>query len=464
VRENVYVHTNVARASALLNTNFSTYRKEGRALVKAGNYSLPKSVAEVTATSMGLHGLPAPRMQPINMTRTDPTAPMPPAVTPSVIAATYKIEKPYVNPDGPNRQGVAEFQGQYMSKEDLAMFFQKEVPGFKEGEEQVFSFKGVPYKKGNGVEADLDIQFIMGVAPGVKTDFFEWPEMDFCSDLHAYTASLLDSDSIVNSISYGWQGDLKQLNCKADDITAVDANWAKLAAKGTSVLISSGDSGSGYTPSGSGGYKLYPSWPASSPWVTAVGATRFVDQVVGGEEMATDQFGSGGGFSSDFDQTDAPWQKDVVAKYVAMGSSLEKFPPTDKFNATGRATPDVSALGEGFQVYVNGKVEAVGGTSASSPTFAAMVSLLNEARMKAGKPQLGFLNPFLYANPDAFFDVVKGTNAEGRGPFSSPYGFACAAGWDAATGLGTPHFDKLLAAAMAAPSPSMANSTIVEAA
>ena len=93
-----------------------------------------------------------------------------------------------------------------------------------------------------------------------------------------------------------------------------------------------------------------------------------------------------------------------------------------------------------------------------------MVSLLNEARMKAGKPQLGFLNPFLYANPDAFFDVVKGTNAEGRGPFSSPYGFACAAGWDAATGLGTPHFDKLLAAAMAAPSPSMANSTIVEAA
>ena len=79
-----------------------------------------------------------------------------------------------------------------------------------------------------------------------------------------------------------------------------------------------------------------------------------------------------------------------------------------------------------------------------------MVSLLNEARLKAGKPQMGFLNPFLYANPDAFFDVVKGTNAYGRGPFPSKYGFACAAGWDPATGLGTPHFDKLLAASMAA--------------
>ena len=59
------------------------------------------------------------------------------------------------------------------------------------------------------------------------------------------------------------------------------------------------------------------------------------------------------------------------------------------------------------QVYVHGQVQPVGGTSASSPAFAGMVSLLNEARFKAGKPQMGFLNPFLYANPTAFFDVVK---------------------------------------------------------
>ena len=39
-------------------------------------------------------------------------------------------------------------------------------------------------------------------------------------------------------------------------------------------------------------------FPASSPWVTAVGATRFVNQTIGMAEMATDQFGSGGGFST----------------------------------------------------------------------------------------------------------------------------------------------------------------------
>ena len=39
----------------------------------------------------------------------------------------------------------------------------------------------------------------------------------------------------------------------------------------------------------------------------------------------------------------------------------------------------------------------------------AYVSLINEARFKAGKPQLGFANPFFYQHPEVFFDVVKGT-------------------------------------------------------
>ena len=82
--------------------------------------------------------------------------------------------------------------------------------------------------------------------------------------------------------------------------------------------------------------------------------------------------------------------------------------------------------------------------------FAGLVSLLNEARQQAGKPRMGFLNPFLYANPAAFNDVTKGTNAIGRNGWIFKYGYAAAKGWDPATGLGTPRFDKLLAAALAA--------------
>ena len=58
----------------------------------------------------------------------------------------------------------------------------------------------------------------------------------------------------------------------------------------------------------------------------------------------------------------------------------------------------------------------------------------------------GFLNPFLYKNAAAFTDVTKGTNAIGRGTGPIPYGFNCTQGWDPATGIGTPKFDKLLAA------------------
>jgi hypothetical protein len=193
--------------------------------------------------------------------------------------------------------------------------------------------------------------------------------------------------------------------------------------------------------------KLWPSWPASSGWITAVGATRFVGQVVGAEEMATDQFGSGGGFSGMFNiSTDAAYQADVVKAYLAGAPQL---PPAGSFPPGGRATPDVSALGEGYMVLMNGKVQPVGGTSASTPAFAGMIGLINEARIQAGGKAMGFLNPFIYKNVDAFTDIVKGNNAIGRGTFTLPYGFNCTKGWDPVTGVGTPVFDKLLKAALA---------------
>jgi len=351
-----------------------------------------------------------------------------------------------------NIQSVGEFQGQFMDKKDLQTFFANEVPNMQPGDDQVYAFVGQPYQQGYGIEAELDIQFIMGMAPGVKTAFWEWANWDFCGDLNNYTTHMLSQDTPnVNSISYGWQGPLSQLGCADADVQATDNNWVKLAAMGVSIIIASGDSGSGYSPTENGPV-FWPSWPASSPWITSVGATRFVNQVVGQPEMASDQFGSGGGFSAMFN-TSADWQATAVAGYLKQGPSLPKFPPAGSFPTNGRATPDISGLGEGYEVYTGGgsQPEQVGGTSASTPMFAALVSLINDARIQAGKPTMGYLNPFLYqCGDDCWFDVVLGTNAISRGGSPWPYGFACAPGWDPATGLGTPHFDKILAAAMKA--------------
>lgn len=599
----------LASAETLFQTKFRlvTNSQTGQQALRASDFALPPRVAAATGALFGLHGLPIP---PRSVTVDAPAKPAKPAnVTPAVITKQYGIAGVKVDRSGSNRQAVAEFQGQTMSSIDLTKFFKQFVPDASAGDDTVSKFVGDPGDKSGATEASLDIQYIMGIAPGVKTEFWLYNPSDFCADLKNWTTTMLADEQLpfVFSVSYGWQGNLTQIGCKPDEVDAVDSDFAKLASRGVSIIFASGDSGSGYntgsnrcqgsyssgiaftgtkertseaedstfccaisggspftysegsgpsvqqcptlpvtknqqlegqinrwvripahdtevccelsiryggvgwtmTPikgqrdllnctlynsvtghssatgatsgthakavpgtcttfsevtgnttskgsvSGNSGTKnivLWPSWPASSPWVTAVGATRFVDQKPGNEEMATDQFGSGGGFSAQFGQSpNAEWQTSDVKNYLQVVPKGAPFPPSGSFPATGRATPDVAALGEGFQVVQGPSLLTVGGTSASAPTFAAVVSLLNEARLQAGKKQLGFLNTFLYKNQDAFTDVTKGTNAIGRGTGPIKFGYNCTSGWDPATGMGTPAFSALLKAAMAAP-------------
>jgi subtilase family serine protease len=598
----------VSQAEKLLVTHFESLENQQtqqEPLIRATTYELPPQVEAATAAVVGLHGLPLPVRKPVVASSGEPGEPA--KVTPAVLASTYSIGG--VSPSGnpKNRQAVAEFQGQYEKDKDLADFFKTFVPHAKPGDEKVTKFVGDTDKQEAGVEASLDIQYIMGVAPHVQTEFWLFAGQDFCADLKNWTDTILSDDAapLVHSVSYGWQGNLTQLECMDDVVSTIDDNFAKLAAKGITIIFASGDSGSGYTPARnqcfghtlnatnhtmivgdiqesniaedvasccesaegsawtfvpppavspwptchkgqegptgkvyegtpiynlrtptveecctdaeeekwyfsfipgqypspgnctifrdvagtrdvpgayhgqpaqplegvcttftkvtgtkpqtnaiSGGMSttlptLWPSWPASSPYVTAVGATRFTEQIVGNPEMATDQFGSGGGFSQMFNQSaHAQWQIEAVQKYVNHPPNDPHYPPAGSFPVHGRATPDVSALGEGYQVFTDGAAQSVGGTSASAPAFAGMVALLNEARMQKGEPAMGFLNPFLYQNADAFKDVTLGTNAIGRGDGPIKFGFNCTKGWDPATGLGTPIFPKLLSAAL----------------
>ena len=119
---------------------------------------------------------------------------------------------------------------------------------------------------------------------------------------------------------------------------------------GVSVIVSSGDSGSGC---GFGFWtsceQLFPSWPASSPWVTAVGATR-LQSAVGGPEAAVDSFGSGGGFSRRFAMPS--YQQAAASTYLRWAS--QTLPPSSMYPSGGRATPDVAVLGQNYAVVING--------------------------------------------------------------------------------------------------------------
>merc|ERR1712183_1051945 len=102
----------------------------------------------------------------------------------------------------------------------------------------------------------------------------------------------------------------------------------------------------------------------------------------------------------------------------------------------------------------------VGGTSASTPSWGAIISLLNEECLSAsgGSKTLGFVNPLLYQNADAFNDITKGSNAVGENAAS---GWKCTEGWDAATGLGPPKFTSLQSVVRKACGSSIKEPTVV---
>jgi tripeptidyl-peptidase-1 len=195
--------------------------------------------------------------------------------------------------------------------------------------------------------------------------------------------------------------------------------FMKLVLQGTTVVMSSGDSGVegsfGSPCLGESGLIFDPGWAATCPYVLAVGSTewdRFDPLVapVPGEklkEVATYRFPSGGGFSNVFGVAD--YQRDAVSAYFdQVESSLpfdgyHHFVVNGNFSSVtggvyhhgGRAYPDVSAVGDRQVVYQNGSWWLVGGTSLSSPVWGAVLTLVNEARLAVGKSTVGFIHPIL---------------------------------------------------------------------
>ena len=124
--------------------------------------------------------------------------------------------------------------------------------------------------------------------------------------------------------------------------------------------------------------------------------------------------------------------------------------------ATGRAVPDVAALGDPQTGLLVGQTQTfpdgayydeyrIGGTSLSSPIFAGLMALADQA---AGAPH-GFANPLFYAHPGAFYDVLSVKTAVARRNFDN--------GVDASDGHGrlAAHVRRLLGLADAAHRPRL---------
>ena len=225
---------------------------------------------------------------------------------------------------------------------------------------------------------------------------------------------------LVFSISYGDNENTVHF----DYAVRVNAELQKMGVRGLSIMSSSGDGGVG------GGQPSFcqefiPTYPAASPYITAVGGTTGSNPEVAGPL-------SSGGFSNYWARPS--YQSSFVSQYFQVAQNL---PPSKDYNQTGAGFPDVAAQAYNFDVVINGFTTPVDGTSCSSPTFAGLVALLNDVRLNAGKPPLGYLNQLFYKHPEAFNDITSGSN-----PGCFTEGFEAAAGWDPVTGLGSMDFGK----------------------
>jgi kumamolisin len=283
-------------------------------------------------------------------------------------------------------------------------------------------------------EVMLDIEVTASIAPGAKIVVYfaaGTTDRDF---LDAITEAVHDRANNPSVISISWGG--PEASASASFQTEFDQTLQSAAALGITVTVASGDNGAADEGPNEWDNQTHADFPASSPHVLACGATNI--KVSGNEVSAEsvwnqheadtqqDSFGSSGGGISDFFPVPPYQAKITLPKDISTGKK-------------GRGVPDVSGDGDpasGYLVRVDGQEFPIGGTSAVAPLWAGLIALINQ---KLGH-RAGFINPLLYASPNALRDVIVGDNKVGDGNI----GYEAAEGWDPCTGLGSPDGMKLL--------------------
>ncbi|TBU54464.1 subtilisin-like protein [Dichomitus squalens] len=414
-------------------------------------------------------------------------------ITLDCLRALYSIDYTPVSTDT-NTFGILEFTPQAFLQSDLDMFFANFSPsqvgtapilisidgGVDQTDDTGFDFNG---------ESDLDLQYAFGLTnpqpilllqtgdlvEGASFDnWLDAVDASFCTfeggddptqdgiypdplpgGFNGPASCGILTPPFVTSTSYGQD----EASVTAAYAQRQCTEYAKLGMLGTTVLYSSGDDGvaggggvcldGNGQPARRGGVQFNPDFPVTCPFVTGVGATQInPGSTVNDPEGACEQvIFSGGGFSNFFEMPDY--------QATAVTSFLTNHPPPftgEQFNNSGvaRGFPDLSANGlvHVLRCSVAGEFELVFGTSCSSPVVGSMITLINDARIAAGKGPVGFINPAIYTDEfqAAFNDITTGGN-QGCG---TP-GFTATEGWDPVTGVGTPNLSKLMPLFLALP-------------
>ncbi|MBB5343992.1 S53 family peptidase [Tunturibacter empetritectus] len=500
-RDRITFSGTAAQVQAAFGTELHRYRAQGELhFSPAADLTLPADLASVTAAVLHLSDFrPRPNVKVQTRPRPDYTtlSTQTHYLGPKDIYTMYDMTSFFTNQELGGGQGLAVVGQSYVDTSTSSIIRQFESVMGGNG----FSPVLVP---GSGVEAispgdqgesEIDIEYSTGIASNANI-FFVYVGNNQNYDVFDALGFAIDQDiAPVVSISYGICESLMSVT----DMDGGNALFEQAAAQGQTIVASAGDSGStacaGYTTSEgvplATQQALSVLYPASSPYVTAVGGTQmaagtftagssqywasaslhdavgsllsYVPEVAWNEDSTS--FGiaaGGGGASSHF--TRPTWQSGVpgipsgsfrLLPDIALQASIENpgfLICSDDLSLIG-SEGQTSSCGDGL-VGSNNKYTVAGGTSFAAPIFAGLITILNQAKHTTGQ---GNVNPTLYSlasNPksyaSAFHDIISGSNAcipvVSNCATPGESGYAATPGYDQATGLGSVDFNNLVAA------------------
>jgi kumamolisin len=337
--------------------------------------------------------------------------------------------------------GLLEFGGG-VEESDVTAYFQKlgvPAPGI-----QIVAVDGVstdptadPDSTG---EVMLDVDVAGALAGGAKVAvYFSTFDEKGLVDILSTVINDSANDPAVLSVSWGWDENQPFNNgilWSAAAIDHVNQSLLAVAQLGITVCVSTGDDGAEAQVKDG---HAHVNFPATSPYVLAVGGTTLHARKGANGQMAVTEVvwndgpgsGGGGGVS---DITPVPsWQEGKVPRSINPGEFA------------GRAIPDVAANADpntGYLVMNGGKFGIVGGTSASAPLWASLITRINALT----GARTGNFNALLYGSigpAGVLRDITSGNN-DTDGLLDGQ--FAAGPGYDACTGWGVPDGAKLLAA------------------
>ena len=411
--------------------------------------SVPAALANIVSGFRGLDDFPAPGPKIVQPAYNLGAAHL---LAPADLATIYDIAPLYAAGIDGTGQKIAIAGGSDLDLNDVRTFRQFfQLPA---NDPQTILVGPDPGKvPGTLLEADLDVEWAGALAPNAAVVYVYSRDL-----LTAAQAAVEQNVAPILSMSFG--------ECEPEISPALRIVAQQGNAQGITLIAASGDGGAAQCDAGSGRPQASKgpavAIPASIPEVTAVGGARFNDDA--GVYWNASNTPAGGSAMSYIPET--AWNESGPGGLAASGGGSSILFPKPAWQSgpgvpddNARDVPDVSlsaSAHNGYYIFTNGLPALIYGTSASAPSFAAIVALLNHYLVANGseaQPGLGNINPSLYrlaqTAPDAFHDIVTGDNKvpctqSSPGCGTGAFGYSAGLGYDMATGLGSVDADNLI--------------------